>query len=98
MATLNQRVIYKYSLGQDFSKTFELPGSYRVLSFQIQNGEFVVWVEIDLKHTKLYEVNFSVVGTGQGFNLSDKEFYLGTVQDGEFVWHAYYCELGERVK
>lgn len=61
----------------------------RWLTVQMQGGRITVWYEVDLSEPEMTtEAIFQLVGTGHPVSSSAAE-YLGTVQDGTFVWHVY---------
>lgn len=83
-------VIYKYEVPGEIPMS---PTS-KVLAFQIQKTSLWVWVQhpckervgaADLTDTKI--VSFKIVGTGHPHRASD--IYIGTVQQGPFVWHLF---------
>jgi len=79
--------IFKYPI--NIGKTdIGLPvGSY-VLSVQMQNGQPCVWVMLDPDDENKTVATFEVVGTGHDIDRTDKGF-VGTFQDGAFVWHLF---------
>ena len=69
-----------------------IPLLSKVLSFQMQNGQPVLWVLADdnVTEDQKYLVHFRYIGTGQEVSkemLNGK--YIGTIQDGMFVWHLF---------
>lgn len=82
-------IIYKYPLianGRSFI-TLELPWDAVPLSFQMQNDIPTLWVEMKQTTANLVKRTFLCVGTGISFE--GKWNYIGTTQDGGFVWHLY---------
>jgi len=86
--------IYKYDLTRaDCSKDLliVIPSEHKVLDLQIQNGSTCLWAEVNLK-SKVLDYQIKVVGTGQ--EAPDSSYkYLGTTQEGQFVWHYYWKQL-----
>lgn len=77
--------IYKYEL-KDTKNNLSLPIGAEVLSFKMQHGQYNIWVKID--PNQLSEVrNFIIVGTG--WDVTENVSYIGTVIDGDFVWHCF---------
>lgn len=61
------------------------PGGPKPLSVQIQGGEVTMWAEVDTGEP-IQAIAVSIAGSGH--DVPDGEF-LGTVQDGVYVWHVY---------
>jgi len=83
-------IIYKYVLPIDkvfFDAT--LPCDAKILAFQVQNGEPVIWALVDTE--ALEEVrHFAIRGTGTAMNdWRSTDIYIGTVQIPPFVWHLF---------
>lgn len=79
--------IYKYHLPQ--------PGQYAVLDYHwgarpklvaLQNGSPCLWAEV---HKDSTSRKAQVLCVGTGWDAPDDLEYLGTVLDGDFVWHFY---------
>lgn len=87
---MNAKTIYKYvlELGEQFVK---MPIGSVPLDVQVdaKNGAITLWALVD-PQAELQEVRFDVVGTGHSLPDScSPNFYLGTVQQGPFVWHVF---------
>lgn len=76
-----RRLIYKYTFDDEMCGVI---AAERILTAQMQHGKIRVWYEHGI-NDKEYEV--WVVGTGWPIE-ADAE-YIGTVQDGIYVWHVY---------
>ena len=74
--------IFKYSVGVQI--THSIPGG-KFLALQVRSGEPQMWFEVDLSQSADTR-KFFIVGTGWEF---DGGTYLGTFQEGAFVWHVY---------
>ena len=86
------RMIYKYPLTLMSGKWIELtiPGeSYRVLTFQEQEGIPYVWIEFEMSSTETLTVNFFTMWTGQQFAVEPTHEYAGSLQVGAIVCHYY---------
>ena len=85
-------IIYKYVLDNDIN-TVEIEDKIkRFLDVQIQNGQIVVWAELnDECEVKKYKV----IGLGTGWDLKTdaKLNYIATIQENEYVWHYYWMEV-----
>lgn len=67
----------------------KIPGHFiKPLAFQFQGYGLFLWAECN-DHQPLKSHWFRVVGTGHELPRVDT-VYVGTVQDGSFVWHLYY--------
>jgi hypothetical protein len=78
--------IWKYKV----ENVIEMPKEAEILSVQIQNGQMFntcIWVKVNPEN-ELEKRQFEVIGTGHSFEDSNKE-YIGTYQDGPFVWHLF---------
>jgi len=78
--------IWKYKV----ENVIEMPKEAEILSVQIQNGQMFnacIWVKVNPEN-ELEKREFEVIGTGHSFEDSNKQ-YIGTYQDGPFVWHLF---------
>jgi len=60
----------------------------------IQNGQMFnaqMWVKVDTEN-EVEKRMFEVIGTGQNFDDTNKK-YVGTYQEGPFVWHVFEKDL-----
>lgn len=79
------KTIFKYHI--EFNDVVEIPEGGQVLSFQYQNDKPTIWVLVDPTN-KPVKRKFSINGTG--WELPDDGMdYIGTTQDGGFVWHLF---------
>lgn len=90
------RTIYKYPLLLTDSQILHLPSSAKPLSAQLQGDQLCLWAEVEDEWNPGKEVVISIVGTGHPIPPGAVN-YLGTVQQGPFVWHVYAnTAMGER--
>lgn len=85
-----KRVIFKtpVNFGLDGRTVVELPRGARALSLQVQRGVPCVWWICDPDAPR--ETRALVVrGTGEPFSLLSASLYVGTWQDGNYVWHLF---------
>ena len=80
-------VIYKFPLRVTDEQTINMPTGAKILSVQFQNDQLCVWARIDNEYFKSKRT-FLIVGTGHRFP-DDGRQYIGTVQQGPFVWHVF---------
>lgn len=82
--------IYKYPLAVLDEQEVSMPGSAVVLCVQIQAGHGpCLWARVNTEFS-LEKRTFLIVGTGNPFPESKRPpVYIGTVQQGPFVWHVF---------
>ena len=78
--------IWKYKV----ENVIEMPKGAEILSVQIQNGEMFnacIWAKVNSEN-ELEKRKFVIIGTGHSFDDTNMK-YIGTYQDGPFVWHLF---------
>lgn len=82
------RTIYKYPVTPDENAEvyIDAPGTCKPLAVQMQDGVPCLWAEVD-PDSPIYLHRFDVVGTG--WHVPDGSVYVGSWQDGSYVWHLY---------
>jgi hypothetical protein len=82
------RTIYKYPLetGQFNDVSIRLPEGATIRRVAIQHNTPTLWAEIDTE-AKLVVRHLRVHGTGHPIPAG--AVYVGTWDDGPFVWHLY---------
>ena len=85
------KTIWKFKLGTMGQSIRYSAPFVKILCIQAQNGEPMVWVEVDENlPERLWQ--FDCVGTGWDFISNG--VYVGTAQDGNgYVWHYYMSEV-----
>lgn len=80
--------IYKYPL--EYGRNIiEMPRTQEVLSIGVQGETIMVWALVE-PDEKIEKVEILLAGTGQLLKEEmDCLVYLGTVQQGPFVWHGF---------
>ena len=90
-------VIYKYPLTLSDEQTVKMPVRGAILSVQKQGHQLCLWVFHDLYNVECGQKEvrtFRVIGTGIQFEeFQDELRFIGTVQDGPFVWHIFEKEV-----
>jgi hypothetical protein len=87
---MNGKVIYKFDLTKP---EVLIQNEWVFRAMQMQDGRPCFWAEVDLENeSKWYAV--SVVGTGHA--LPKYDYYVGTIQEGPFVWHFYLTQIKEK--
>ena len=84
------KTIYKYPLKVTDSQYLQLPRGCHVLSAGNQDGELVLWAQVDTDQP-LVPHQVLIYGTGRPFELPGHRAYryLNTVQMPPFVWHVW---------
>lgn len=84
------RVIYKYALkgAIDAYATFpiDMPMGARILCVQLQDGVPTIWAQVEAA-SDVERRTLVIIGTGHP--LRDNLRYIGTFQQGPFVWHLH---------
>jgi hypothetical protein len=83
-----KKVIYKYSITSTITTLF-LPVGAKILTLQMQHGVPFIWIERTEEAIELKERKIKKVGTGESFNADSNHSYIGTIQEGPYVWHYY---------
>lgn len=78
--------IWKYKLDSVHNE-IQIPLDGKVLAVQTQNEIPHIWVLVN-SDNEVQTRTFTVVGTGHSFDDTNKK-YIGTFQDGPFVWHLF---------
>lgn len=83
------RTVHKYII-RDL-EIINIPIGAKFLHFDIQNGTFYAWFEVDPTNNK-EQRRFNIYGTGH--DICETAKYLGTVLFGSppsmsYVWHLY---------
>lgn len=79
--------IYKYRLMTIERQTISIPSDAKFLSVQNQHDNITLWFAVNPDSDLVDDIEFILVGTGE--NIPPLCGYLGTVQQGIFVWHIY---------
>ena len=80
--------IYKYMITSELYQTVKMPKQAKILTVQMQREDPYIWAIVDPDLPK-EDRHFKVHGTGHRFNMEQNEEYIGTWQDGPFVWHLF---------
>jgi hypothetical protein len=87
------RIIFKYKVPlDDANEVIEImmPKDAKILHFDTQNGGLYLWAISQFPSLEQAKFSFNVFGTGWEIPDTTKdEFYIGTVQQGPYVWHLY---------
>lgn len=90
------RVIYKYPIKLEDEQVVSVPAGATWLSVHVQDGQICLWAAVN-PEAKKEQVPVSIRGTGRPVGNLFSRDYLGTVQQGQFVWHVFVYGHGSRV-
>jgi hypothetical protein len=80
--------IWKYEI---HGGSMLLPKGAILLCVQAQEGNPCLWAEVNPQEAEMVPRNFLIYGTG--WVIADikniKKVYVGTYQQGPYVWHVY---------
>lgn len=80
--------IYKYPLELTPFQKIKMP-PWRPLSIQMQNGVPTLWALVKA-HLEPKEITIAMFGTGCSIPIKYIASHIGTVIDGDFVWHFFF--------
>ena len=79
---------YKYALDFEVRQTLSLPKGAVILKAGMdKDKKLSIWVDVSQEESDVRE--FYVYGTGHLAEKADKQIFIDTVIDGDFVWHVY---------
>lgn len=80
--------IWKFPVpyGIDGAGPVRMPQGAQILSVQMQDGRPQLWALVDTDKP-MVQRDIAVYGTG--WDISNPGKYLGTFQDGQYVFHAF---------
>lgn len=80
--------IWKFQLQVTLKQDVEMPLGTEILCLQTQQGRPCLWAEVN-PDNKTEARTFRIVGTGNSRDINSFGKYIGTFQDGMYVWHLY---------
>lgn len=80
--------IWKFPLRIADKVLIEMPAGAKLLTVQMQNGSPFIWASLDEKEP-LGLRRVYVRGTGHELYPAEPHRYVGTFQQGPFVWHVF---------
>jgi hypothetical protein len=82
--------IYKYAIKGMRLHSIEMPAGSIIRHLALQNDQPHIWVEVDIDKEPVQRL-FFVAGTGHLLpeHPDYQNNYIGTYQQGAFVWHVY---------
>lgn len=81
-----EKKIYKYKLELTEEQIVNMPQGSKILSTQLQDGSICLWAMVDTEKP-FKQRDIRIYGTGS--KITDLDKYIGTVQDGRYVWHVW---------
>jgi len=86
--------IWKYVLNFEREQLVTMPSISEIMDIQMQRGVPVMWALVD---PSAEEIEVRIVVHGTGYDIDEVPYrneYLGTVQDGDLVWHFFMSSEG----
>jgi hypothetical protein len=84
------KTIYKYPLSVSDKQTIKMPVGAQILTVQVQESAPCIWalVESEKEDEDRY---IEIFGTGRQIHvdMGIDRYYIGTFQQGPFVWHVF---------
>lgn len=81
--------IWKYPLKLQDHQSVDMPLGAEILTVQFQDGIPCLWAKVDsMMHNKKLR-SIALVGTGHPVSEDGGCRYIGTCQQGPFVWHWF---------
>lgn len=81
--------IWKYQLALNLDcEDVRMPKGANILSFQMQGGRPTIWVLVNPDNTEEHRY-FRIFITGDDIPDFPQLEYIGTAQDGVYVWHLF---------
>lgn len=81
-------VIWKYELALKGEQTISLPQGAEILSVGVQAGGIFIWAMVQ-PDAPIENRTLEIAGTGTPIDPGVARKFIGTVQQGSFVWHAF---------
>lgn len=82
-----RRTIWKFPLSEE-TQTIQMPMDAEVAHFDYQNGIPCIWAIID-PDVMMVPRTFAIFGTSHQVPGLAEGCYVGTSQQGQFVWHLF---------
>ena len=82
---MKERTIWKFHLAD---KDIPMPLDAEVCAFQFQASVPCIWAIVDPSAPKVIR-RFEIFGTGRQIPEPEECCYVGTAQEGPFVWHLF---------
>lgn len=91
-----QREIWKYPLALQDTQHLIMPRGAELLAVQMQGEHLILWALAN-PHGIPVKRAIAILGTGQRVSAESVSptQYIGTVQEGGFVWHIF--DMGEAI-
>ena len=89
------KTIWKYPLELKDEQIIEVPVSSEFLHVGLQNDKICLWALVNSNSNyPLVKKTILIRGTGHDIGgYYTKKDYIGTVQQGQFVWHVFNGEV-----
>jgi hypothetical protein len=89
------KTVFKYPFfgGPGDTIVLAMPDKAEIVRFAMQGRTPTIWAIVDPDESPV-DRRFKVIGTGR--EIPGHARYLGTVDDGPFVWHGFEVTVGEQ--
>ena len=82
--------IWKAPLPNTGTNIVTMPWPFRILAVQAQHGQRQLWAEVEADNPVKVSRAIEVYGTGWDIpSHPEPKRFIGTAQDGPFVWHVF---------
>lgn len=78
--------IFKYPLEIKNQQEISMPFGAVILTVQLQHDEICIWAKVNPANSP---ENVTVYVVGTGHEIPDGTAYIGSVQQGPWVWHIF---------
>ena len=80
--------IWKFEITRDITTEIDVPGNYKILKVDYQNGHMCIWIMVESGKPKT-RITIEVHGTGFKINDCENLEHIDTLQQDYFVWHIF---------
>lgn len=85
---MTPKTIWKFTLARASLSPVTMPIGAEILHVGVQENDICFWAKVDPK-AKTETRLFGIYGTGWDIPNDTESEYVGTVQQGSFVWHIF---------
>lgn len=86
---MRARRIFKYRLHEEYGQNVVMPKGAEILCVQTQSDVLHLWAIVNPFESSLEDRKIVIVGTGNPMPDSKNLLYIGTAQQGIYVWHVF---------
>ena len=82
------QTIWKYKLDIVELQFVNMPLNSKILTVMMQDTQLCLWAEV-LPDIPTEDRTIEIFGTGNPMDYTVNRKYIGSVNDGVFIWHIY---------